>query len=666
MSELSALFSRHASRLRRRLATRTALTGAAVGLAVGVVAALALWRAGRGPDRWAALGAGALGAGAGLVAARRRRLDDEEVALFLDQRLGTAEIVTTAIDRGGVGAGEVREHVAREAERALAAADPGRLRVRVLSPWHALAPLAALAIGYVAWMPLPPREAKAQAPGADTVMLAEVKGLEKVAELAKLHARDEEQKKRLDKIAKDAAALREKLREGTERREALAELGKLQDAVDAERLSLGDGEKRAGLEAALGRLAQDPLTKDAAKALADRDLVKFDEEMQKLANSREKTDRDRAKQILKEAAEAAKEGGAADVGKALDRQRELLEQRAARAEELRELQKALEGAMTPEQKKDLDDLLQPPGSDADAKKIAKGMGDALKKLTPEERKRLAEKLKKQLQERGEQLDPASRSRLEDMARELSTPEGQKALEEELRRMATADDKDGESERQKGLDDAQRGLGDAQKQLGGAPMPMPGPPSPGAPGGPAPKGSGDASSGTPGAPGHSEDKGTGDHTGKSADVSADELRARAKSKVNGKAPTAGITIGRTGGREGDTANTRGTGAIGEVGKAETGGIDRGEVPEEYREQVGRYFQPLRGRRRLEISACARASPCRARRSRGGDRAARGGSRRGTSPTSPTPRPARPVTAACTRARRRSAPGTGTPARGRAPS
>lgn len=591
MSDLSSLFAAHASRLRRRLSTRTALTGAAAGLVVGVVAALALWRGGRGPERWGALGLGVVGAAAGAAVARRRRLDDEEVALFLDQRLGTAEVVTTAIAAGGVGADEVRVHVAREAERALVAADPKRLRVRVLSPWHAAAPIAALAIGYVAWMPLPPRDARAQPPGADKVMLAEVKGLEKVAELAKLNARDEEQRKRLDKISKDAAALREKLREGAERREALAELGKLQDAVDAERLSLGDGEKRAGLEAALGRMAQDPLTKDAAKALADRDLVKFDEEMQKLANSREKADRERAKQILKEAAEAAKKGGAADVGKALDKQRELFEKRAARAEELRELQKALEGAMTPEQKKELDDLLQPPGADADAKKIAKGMGDALKKLTPEERKKLAEKLKKQLKERGEELDPASRSRLEDMARELSTPEGQKALEEELKRMANEDDKDSEAERQKRLDDAQRGLGDAQKQLGGAPMPMPTPGAPGSgtPGQPGPKGSADP--GNPGTPrGGTEDKGTADHTGKSADVKADDLRARAQTKVNGKAPTAGITIGRTGGKEGDTANTRGTGAIGEVGKAETGGIDRGEVPEEYREQVGRYFQP----------------------------------------------------------------------------
>ncbi len=608
MSDLSTLFSGHAARLRRRLSTRTALSFAAAGLVVGVAASLACWRLGKGRERWAALGLGAAGAVVGLAVARRRRLDDEEVALFLDQRLGTAEVVTTAVASGGVGADDVRAHVTREAERALSSAAPERLRVRVLSPWHAVAPVAALAIGYVAWMPLPPRVAAAQAPGADKVLLAEVKGLEKVAELAKLDARDEEQKKRLDKIAKDAAALREKLREGAERREALAELGKLQDAVDAERLSLGDGEKRAGLEAALGRMAREPLTRDAAKALADRDLVKFDEEMQKLANSREKADRERAKQILKEAAEAAKRGGAADVGRALDKQRELLEKRAARAEELRELQKALEGAMTPEQKRDLDELMRPPGSDADAKKIAKGMGDALKKLTPEERKKLAEKLKKQLKEQGDELDPASRSRLEDMARELSTPEGQKALEEELRRMANEDDKDGEAERQKRLDDAQRGLGDAQKQLGGAPMPMPSPGAPGAgsPGQPGPSGSSDASG--PGSPrGGTDDKGTADHTGKSADVKADELRARAQTKVNGKAPTAGITIGRTGGKEGDTANTRGTGAIGEVGKAETGGIDRGEVPEEYREQVGRYFQPL-GPRIAQRVRSSVAVPC----------------------------------------------------------
>jgi hypothetical protein len=53
---------------------------------------------------------------------------------------------------------------------------------------------------------------------------------------------------------------------------------------------------------------------------------------------------------------------------------------------------------------------------------------------------------------------------------------------------------------------------------------------------------------------------------------------------------GLVMGRTTGKPGETANVQGTGALGVVGPEEVGGVDRSNVPEEYREQVGRYFQP----------------------------------------------------------------------------
>ena len=53
---------------------------------------------------------------------------------------------------------------------------------------------------------------------------------------------------------------------------------------------------------------------------------------------------------------------------------------------------------------------------------------------------------------------------------------------------------------------------------------------------------------------------------------------------------GVATGRTAGRAGDTANIRGSGALGDVGPSELGGVERSDVPEEYREQVGRYFSP----------------------------------------------------------------------------
>ena len=53
---------------------------------------------------------------------------------------------------------------------------------------------------------------------------------------------------------------------------------------------------------------------------------------------------------------------------------------------------------------------------------------------------------------------------------------------------------------------------------------------------------------------------------------------------------GATLGRAPARPGETANQAGNGAIGEAAPGEVSGVERSEVPEEYREQVGRYFQP----------------------------------------------------------------------------
>ncbi len=588
-ADFEQLFGRWASRVRRRRLTRAALLGAAGGAVLAAGLALGAWRAGRGTWRPLSLVAMAGGALAGVVVARKRQPTDEEVALYLDGRFGTEEVITTATAKLG---GPAHDAVIVRATEALRAADPERVRPPVFAALQLVAPLGVAGVVWVTLQPLPPPPVVLTSPGIEQVQLLDAKGLEKLAELGKLSARDDEQRKRLDKIAKDAAALREKLAAGMERREALSELAQLKDAIQSEERSLGDGERKAGLEAAISKLAEDPLTRDAAKALQDRDLVRFDEEMQRLANLREKGDRERAKKQLEEAAEAAKKRGAGDVGRALDRQKELFDERARRGDELKELAKALEEALPPEAREELAER-RDPKTDADAQKLAKSMADALAKLTPEERKRLAEKLKKQLAEGGGDLDPATKRELERMARDLQSSEGKKQLEEQLRKMANEDTADEEAKRQKALEDGARGLGDTQRELG---MPMPAPGASGGEGGSPPgkdgppgKGSKTPDGAAPGK-GGTEDKGTGDHAGRSKDVPTEELRSKANAKVNGKAPTAGISVGRTDGRSGETARTRGTGAIGDVGRAETNGIDKSDVPEEYRDQVGKYFQP----------------------------------------------------------------------------
>jgi hypothetical protein len=597
----SRQFGRWAARVRRRALLTSTATGVVLGLLLGAGAAVALWKTGHGALRPWSAAVGLLGGLVGGALGHRRRWSDQQIALYLDGRLQSREVVTTALELRGSGQGAAAL-LLEQASSALEQGDPRAARPPVFRPVHGAGPLAAGAIAYLSVIPLPPAAMVAPPPGIEQVQKAEIKGLEKVEALARLKTPDPEQRRRLDKIAKDAADLREKLRQGAERREALAEIARLQDAIQSERLSLGDGERKQGLEAALDRLSKESLLKDAAKALGDRDLVRFDEEMQKIANSREKEDRERAKKALEEAAEAARKQKAEDVARALERQKELLEKRGQKADELRALGDALKDAVPPDQRKELEQQ----GIDGkDARKAARAMEDALKKLSPEEKKRLAENLKKRLQQ-GD-LSPQAQDQLRDLARNLDTPEGQKQLEEELRRLASEDPDEG-AELQEGLDGAQEGLGQAQGELGAVPLPGQGPGEKGQnPGQGQGQGQGDkgqkgdgasaqgkgngASQGGEGGPGGDSVRGQkNDHQGQSKDVDAPELRARAKARMDGKAPGAGMTLGRTAGREGGTANRQGTGALGQVGPSEVSGVDSNEVPEEYREQIGRYFQP----------------------------------------------------------------------------
>lgn len=588
-TRFSRAFTRWARRVQRRALTSSALSGVALGLILGAVAAGAFWKTGHGALRPWSAAVGLVGGVVGGIWGYRRRWKDEQVALYLDGRFASQEVITTALEWRGV-ENDTGALLLEQASTILEQGKPEVVRPPVWKPIHGVGPLAAGVIVYFSLIPTP-SIVHAQPPvGMELVQKAEVKGLEKVEALAKLKTPDPEQRKRLDKIAKDAAELREKIRQGMERREALAEIARLQDAIQSERLSFGDGERKQGLEAALERLSRDALLKDAAKALGDRDLVRFDEEMQKLANSREKEDRDRAKKALEEAAEAARKQKAEDVARALERQKELLEKRGQKADELRALGDALKDALPEDQRQEME---QQGLGGKDAKKAAKAMEDALKKLSPEQRKRLAENLKKRIQ-KGD-LAPSAQDQLKDLAKDLDTPEGQKRLEEELKRLAEAEEEDSEegAEMQDGLDSAQEGLGQAQGDLGIVPLPGANPSGEQNKGNKGDKGNkgGSGEQGGPGGPGGDGIRGQkNDHQGQSKEVDSPELRARARARMNAKAPSAGMTLGRSAGREGDTANRQGTGALGRVGPSEVNGTESSDVPEEYREQIGRYFQP----------------------------------------------------------------------------
>lgn len=590
------VFRRFSGRVRRRLALERVLTGAALGLVLGTAASAAAWQTRHGSWRpWMAT-TGVLGAAAGALIAKRKRWNDGEVALYLDGRLGGKESISTAVDlqrREASAEDPARAVVITHATEVLTKAAPKDAHVSWVRPWHIAVPLGLAAIGYFSWLPIPPAPvAPAAPPGAEQVKLADIKGLDKIIDLANASARDEAQRKRLDKLAEEAKKLRDKLRDGMEKREAQAEIAKLKDAITAERLSLGDGEQRAGLESALGKLGENPDMKSAAKALGDRDLVQFDDEMEKLANRLEKEDRERAQKTLEEAAEAARKANAPDVAKALEEQRKRLEESAKKNQKLGELGKAIGEGLPDDAKQALKDFQSGKGGAKEQQKLAEKMEEALGKLTPEERKRLAENMKKRAEQMGEgdAGEGPTKEQLKELAEELDSPEGQKRLAEELKRMAEGEEGSEEGERQKKLDDAQKGAGEAEGQMGGGtPMPVqiPG----GKPGGK--NGSGGKNGGKDGespSAGHSEGGGPGDHKGQTGVVDGPGVKARASGPIN-KAPSMpGVTLGRTTGKAGETANIQGTGALGQAAAGELGAVERSDVPEEYREQVGRYFQP----------------------------------------------------------------------------
>jgi len=582
-------FRRWARRIRGRLALGRVLSGVAWGLLFGVSAAALAWYTGQGQLRPWAGAVGVLGALVGLAIARRKRWNDGSVALFLDGRLGAQEVISTAhelrsdLDKGEESSGPAFAVVVSQANEALGKATRKKVRPPMWRPAHAIAPLSAAAIAYVSWIPLPPQpEPPPVAPGSEIVQLADVSGLDEIIALADMDARDEDQKRRLEKISSDAQKLKERLAEGMEKREAQAEIARLKDEIVAERLSIGEGERRAGLEAAIGALESNPDLSKAARALGDRDLTAFDEEMRRLAQQLEDDSRKQAAETLERAEEAAKKAGADDVAKELAQQRKLLEERMRQSEKLKELSDSLGEGLSQEGGEALEELGES-GDPKAQKKLVEELEKALGELSDEERKQLAENMKKRAQEledQGGEMGEQSAEDLREMAKRLETPEGQRELAEQLKEMAKKPQESDESKRQQGLDDAQRGAGQAERQLG---IPRSGG-NPGPGGKPGSKGGDKGGKGGPGSGGDE-----GEHEGETKRVPGSELRSHTKTPMNQGAPMPGMVTGRAPGQAGGTANKRGTGALGIVGPDEVGALERGEVPEEYREQVGRYFQ-----------------------------------------------------------------------------
>lgn len=567
-------FSRWRRVIQRARLVRASLSGATVGCLVAVPCAAAAWWFGETQVRFAALGLGLVGAAAYLVWANKRRLSDEDVALFLDSRLATkAEIATALEDREE---SELLEAVRVRAARLLGAAKKEQVRPTLVTRFHAMSVLSVAVVLGLGWIPRPVATNEVGGSPARPLSVVGLNGFENLTQLDQLRASDSDQAERLKKLADAARRLEKNLTQGMPERDALAEIAKLRDGLNAELGELGNEANRAGLAAAVEALRKTEATKKAAQALGDGDLVRFDEEMKKVAQEAEHTDREKAKEALKQAAAAAKQKGANSLSRELSEQSQQLEARSHVAELLKQLDAALE------EKRREGKLPEPtPGSEPnkDGADLEKALDNALKQLTPDERRRVAERMKQGLEDGSLDFKPQAKAELEQMAEQLATPEGQQKLAESLRRLAEPSTG---AERQQRLRDGLKGLGRAQRELGGAPVPV------GRSGEGSPHAGNTQGQGQSPRPGRGGDRGK--HEGQSAKVPGESLRAKSEPNFDLSRPLMGASQGRAPARVGETANAQGRGALEGAKAGELLGVDRAPIPAEYREQVSRYFSP----------------------------------------------------------------------------
>ncbi|MFZ5889741.1 MAG: hypothetical protein ACOY0T_01620 [Myxococcota bacterium] len=576
---------RWARRIHARQLLRAALAGGTLGSVGALAVSYALWFFHVGPWRGFALLGCVAGALVGIVVGMRRRWAASHVALFLDARLGEAELVSSALERAEQ-TDEVAVSLQRRAQERLRQLPAARLELRSWSRWHAVA-LPALAVAV--WLALLPTRVAvaANTPGSKLVKRSDVPGLERIEALSNAPNLSSADAERLKRLAEEARRLRADLARGLTQREAQARIAALRESVGRERERFGDRNERPGLEAAISALEADPAGKRLAKALGDGDLVQFDEEMQRLANQAESASREAVRRAIEEAARAAREKNARKLAEFLDRKRKDFREREANARVLREFAKSLEGKLPPEAQSDAKQFDETGDPEA-ARRLAEALGKALKGLSEEERERLAEALKSKLGSSEEGLSQMSPDEMQRLLDSLKSRDAQKKLEDALRDLAK---QGSDAERERALDDAERGGAEAERSLGGSPMPLPMPgrsgPSEGAPG--QKSGSGNEKNGSGNGNGNGP-SGPGKHDGSTDKVPGNELRSRANARWLPGAPLAARSLGRAPGRAGETANQVGVGNLSSRASSEVSAIEGADIPEEYREHVGRYFEP----------------------------------------------------------------------------
>ena len=543
-------------------------------MAGGAVAVLlAVTLAALGKPVWGALAAPVLGAVFGAVVAIRRRWSDADVALFLDARLSSDEVITSAL--GGAGSDDVLERVTESATRALAGAPRRVATPRILARRHALI---VVALTVVALSPriVPAQTARVAPPPPPARVTMKLDELRKVEELAKLVARTDAERARREALAEKAHALAEKTAKGVDQREALNALGKLRDSVHAERADARM--TAAGRRAASRALGRHSETASAADALARGDLVAFDAEMDRLARSLEAAARKTALAALDEARETAIAQGDAELAGALAEQQRLLKRRAEDSEALRELSRLLGDSVPKDVQRQLARLGRSPGQSAEA--LAEALAGALAGLSPEERERLARKLAEAASAMKAE-NATSTANLEELAKALKSKEARDALQKALKALANGAES-GSSASERALAAAELSVDAAARRVAG------GQGDGSASGKASTSGAGDDGNGSSGSQA-SRGGGEGPHAGSTPAVAASSFTSRAAG-----APLGGIPLGAVPGVSPAAPvavepETRAA-ALEAARSREVGAVERSNVPREYREQVGRYFAP----------------------------------------------------------------------------
>lgn len=587
-SDFDAAFRRRAAVVRRRLGLRASFTGVALGLALSIPCVAAAWYVRADAARAPLAVAGVVvGGAAALAVQRRRRLSDVEVALFLDGRLATDEVISTAvaIDEAAPAAGLVRDR----ATVALQNATERQARPRVLLRHHLLAPVALAGAVAVTLVPSRPAPAAVEAPpGTDVVTLEKTPELDRVIEsLENAKARNEEERTRFDALAERARKLRDRAKAGAPRRELQSEMAELGDALAEESARDRSGDRRAGLEAALAALDTPELRK-AKQALASGDSRAFDAETAAAATRADDAKRAAAKDALDKAAQAARAEGAEDLAHALEEQKKRFEEAEKRARGLRALSDAMKSQMPDSAKLD-ETRMNEHGNPEAERRLAEALEKALANMTEEERRALAEHLKQQAangSRDGKPLSEEDARRLAELASKLETAEGLKELADQLKDAAKEQPPSADAQREEQLAAARAALAAAKGALGiGADEP------------------GTASTGAIAKPSGGSDPaggpGSGDREGPSnkstsapptptVAASIASARVRPSNDPNGSSQLIGV--GRVPAAAGETARTQGVGALGSAAAGEIEGVSRSDVPAEYRDQVGRYFRP----------------------------------------------------------------------------